>query len=183
MYGLVNQGVRDMVLAAGGDALWEQVRSKAGIDQTQFATMQPYDDSITMGLVAAASELLETPAEELLRAFGQHWIGFTDKTGYGPLMSVSGDNIREFLSNLDQMHARIKISMPDLDPPGFTCETLDDGKIEVSYFSSRNGLAPMVVGLIEGLAGKFNESVTVRQTAMKSDLEDPDVFEVTVING
>ena len=180
MYGLVNQGVRDMVIEAGGEGLWQTVRDTAGIDLDEFSSMTPYDDSLTMALVNAASDVLETSAGDLLRGFGKHWIAFTHKTGYGPLMAVSGDSVREFLGNLDQMHARIKISMPDLDPPGFNCMTREDGVIEVSYYSSRFGLVPMVVGLIEGLADRFGETVSIEQTVAKEDVEDPDILEVTI---
>ena len=145
--------------------------------------MTPYDDSLTMALVDAASRVLETPANDLLRGFGRHWIEFTHKTGYGPLMAVSGESVREFLSNLDQMHARIKISMPDLDPPGFDCEARDDGVIEVAYYSSRAGLVPMVVGLLEGLAERFGETITVEHTVAKQNLDEPDLLEVTVLEG
>ena len=172
-----------MVIEAGGESLLRIVRDSAGVELDEFSSMTPYDDSLTMALVGAASSVLQTPAEDLLRGFGRHWIDFTHKTGYGPLMSVSGDSVREFLGNLDQMHARIKISMPDLDPPGFDCETRDDGVIEVSYYSSREGLVPMVIGLIEGLAERFGESVAIEHTVAKANVEDPDVLEVTILEG
>ncbi|MEL7296822.1 MAG: heme NO-binding domain-containing protein [Pseudomonadota bacterium] len=182
VYGLVNQGVKDMVLEAGGEALWQQVRAKAAVDLDEFLSMQAYDDAVTMGLVAAASEVLSTPADTLLEGFGHHWIGFTSKSGYGPLMAVSGDTLEEFLSNLDQMHARIKNSMPNLDPPSFTCEAQPDGAIQVSYYSNREGLVPMVVGLIKGLADKFGQQAEVRILETKATLDDPDILEVRILS-
>ncbi|MEO1574649.1 MAG: heme NO-binding domain-containing protein, partial [Pseudomonadota bacterium] len=77
MYGLVNMGVRDMVVDAGGEELWTLVRTRAGLEDDDFRGMQSYDDSVTLGLVSAASETLNTPADVLLRGFGYHWISFT----------------------------------------------------------------------------------------------------------
>ena len=82
MYGLVNQGVKAMVMDAGGESLWQTVREKAGLELDEFLSMQPYEDVVTMSLVDAASQVLDTPAAELLEGFGQYWIGFTAKTGW-----------------------------------------------------------------------------------------------------
>lgn len=178
MYGLVNLGVRDMVVDAGGEELWTQVRTKAGILDDDFQSMQSYDDSVTMSLVNAASETLSTPADVLLRGFGYHWIGYTSREGYGPLLDVTGASLVEFLNNLDRMHARIAISMPELHPPVFSCRQLDHDVLEIEYTSTREGLAPMVIGLLEGLAERFNERVVVTQTQVRPAPDAPDVFEV-----
>lgn len=181
VYGLVNQGIRDMVLEAGGEPLWTEVRLKAGVEHEEFLSMQAYDDAVTMGLVGAASQVLDTPADELLKGFGRHWIDFTTKTGYGPLMDVSGETLPEFLSNLDRMHSRIKNSMPALDPPSFACERIDESTLEIGYYSSRTGLVPMVIGLIEGLANKFDQPAEIVHKQAKSSLDEPDLIEVRLL--
>ena len=39
--------------------------------------------------------------------------------------------------------------------PRFSVEDLADGALRVHYRSEREGLAPIVVGLLRGLAGRF----------------------------
>lgn len=182
MYGLVNAGVRDMVVDAGGEELWKTVRERAGVEDDQFTSLQHYEDEITMNLVAAASEALGLDPDEILKGFGKHWIEFTGRVGYGPMMEMAGDSLQQFLANLDQMHARIKISMIDLDPPGFSCSTREDGVAVVKYYSSRRGLVPMVIGLFEGLADKFGQSVTITHVKEKVSMEEPDVLEVQFLD-
>ncbi|MEM1261448.1 MAG: heme NO-binding domain-containing protein [Pseudomonadota bacterium] len=176
----MNRGVRDLVIAHGGKSLWDDVRQRAGVDTDDFSSMAAYDDAVTMALVAAASDIMDTPADDLLRQFGHHWVQFTGKEGYGPLMDLSGDSMVEFLLNLDQMHARIKMSMPELNPPQFSCEQGNDDSITVEYYSDRDGLAAMVIGLFEGLAQRFGEQAIVKHVSAKSGPDVPDVFEIEV---
>ena len=46
------------------------------------------------------------------------------------------------------------------------------------YYSSRAGLAPMVIGLLSGLGQMFNTEIDVRQTMSRDQGADHDVFSV-----
>ncbi len=87
-----------------------------------------------------------------------------------------GPTLPEFLGNLDAMHARIVLSMPDLRPPSFLCEPLDDGRLTLQYWSERDGLAPMVLGLLAGLGELLEVQMTVTQTAFKASGSAHDEF-------
>lgn len=117
--------------------------------------MERYDDAVTYGLVAAASAELGMDPAEILEAFGEYWTVYTIEEGYGDLLQMMGSTIDEFLDNLDSMHARIGGTMPGLVPPSFRREQQDDGSHLLFYSSSREGLAPMVIGLLKGLAQRF----------------------------
>ena len=66
MYGMVNQAVKGFVEENHGQEMWKNIHTKAGAPES-FAAMSPYEDSITYNLVGAASELLNVPAEIILR--------------------------------------------------------------------------------------------------------------------
>lgn len=152
MYGLVNRAIEDMAVQAGGPALWERIRSAAGLETASFQSMTSYPDELTFRLVAAAAQALDLPAEEVLRLFGRHWIIYTGREGYGPLLAMAGTTLPAFLRNLDAMHARVAVTMPELCPPSFVVTELADDLLEVEYRSTRTGLEPMVLGLLQGLA-------------------------------
>ena len=137
MYGLVNQGLQDFVSSVGGDALWRDVRTAAGAEPVTFVSMDVYPDATTFDLVTAASRVLDMPTDELLRAFGKHWILYTARRGYGAIFDTMGRTLVEFLTNLDMMHARLSLTMPELRPPSFVCEPLDDGRIRIEYTTCR----------------------------------------------
>lgn len=178
MYGLVNQAVEDLAVKLGGAELWATIVETAGVERPVFVAMAPYDDAITYRLVEAASEVLGLSAAEVLEAFGEHWILYTGDQGYGPMLAAMGTTLPQFLGNLDSMHSRIALSMPELRPPSFACEELDEGRLQVRYWSERAGLAPMVTGLLKGLGNRFDLDMTVT-SGPRPEGADHDTFLVT----
>jgi hypothetical protein len=75
------------------------------------------------------------------------------------------------------MHGHMGAMMPNLKPPRFVVEEEQGMQIKLRYYSSRQGLAPMVHGLIEGLSEKFGEPVVVRQLPRSQEV-DHDEFEI-----
>jgi hypothetical protein len=177
MYGLVNKAVRDLVVSQFGEETWQTIRTKAGVDNT-FVGMSQYSDDVTYKLVGAASEVSGLTPAEVLEAFGRHWVLFTAAEGYGHILDMAGDTFVEFLQNMDDLHARIRLSMPDLSPPHLTCSDVCEESMRLHYHSHRDGLAPMVVGLLKGLGERFETQVEItheRSKALEAEL-DHDVF-------
>jgi hypothetical protein len=54
------------------------------------------------------------------------------------------------------MHARVNAAMPDGRMPQFTLQSVDE-HFELVYSSTRDGFAPMVMGILEGLAEQYGE--------------------------
>ena len=163
MYGLVNRAIEGLVLEKFGQDAWRRICKRAQLGQPNFVAMEAYDDAITYGLVAAASAELGMKPEAILEAFGEYWTQYTIEEGYGNLLSMMGNTLEEFLENLDSMHARVGGTMPQLVPPSFEREPQPDGSSILHYRSDREGLAPMVLGLLKGLAKRFGVRLEVRQ--------------------
>ncbi|MBC6435323.1 heme NO-binding protein [Nostoc sp. HG1] len=178
MYGLVNKAIQAMVCSQFGEETWQQIKTKADINQAVFLSMEGYPDDLTHQLVKAASQVLGLSSAEIMQAFGGFWVKYTAQEGYGELLEMSGDNLPEFLDNLDNLHARVGISFPKLQPPSFECTDAEDQSLQLHYRSEREGLAPMVVGLIKGLGDRFDTEVEVVQTESREAGADHDVFSI-----
>ncbi len=178
MYGLVNQAIRDMICVNHGQKTWADVCRRAEVKVDHFEGMEPYPDDLTHRLVMAASVELDESPHALLRAFGEFWVKYTAEQGYGPLMEMAGSSLPEFLHNLDELHARVGVNFPQLVPPSFDTEDIEEGAMHLHYHSQRQGLAPMVIGLVEGLGDRFETPVEVEQLACRSEGADHDVFSV-----
>ncbi len=181
MYGLVNQGVQDLAVQLGGEELWAAVKQRAGVDLEAFVGMDVYPDEMTERLVIAAAETLGITPEEVLRTFGRHWILYTGRKGYGAVFETMGRTLPEFLGNLDAMHARLSLSMPHLEPPSFVCEQTGPNQLRLEYYSHRRGLAPMVLGLIDGLGEVFGLEVRTKQVLRAGDGADHDEFTIDFV--
>ena len=176
MYGLVNKAVQDLVVTQFGQDKWEAIKEKAGISVDAFLSMKSYPDDITYSLVGAASDILDLTPAQVLEAFGEYWTIYTAKEGYGELLSMSGSSFVEFLQNLDNLHARVGLSFPELKPPSFHCSDLTENSVRLHYESDREGLTPFVVGLLKGLGTMFNTTVDVSVEARKDQGHPYDEF-------
>jgi hypothetical protein len=176
MYGLVNKAVQDLVCTQFGEDTWQAIKRKAGVDEDVFVSMEGYPDEVTYRLVSAASEVLAIPPAKVLEAFGEHWILYTAREGYGDVLKMAGSTFLSFLQNLDNLHARVGMSFPDLRPPSFRCTDIADGFVRLHYYSTREGLAPMVVGLLHGLGKMFNTELSIAHEALRGEGSDHDQF-------
>src|SRR6185437_8668564 len=176
MYGLINKAVRDLVLSKFGEAKWEEICRKAAVTETDFVSMEKYPDETTYRLVGAASEVLNTPAEDVLELFGEYWTVYSAEAGFGHMLEFAGNNLVDFLRNLDNMHTRIALTFPKLDPPSFRVSDITDSSLTLHYYSKRPGLAPLVVGMVKGLGKRFNTPVSTTLQRPRGDGRDYDEF-------
>lgn len=176
MYGLVNKAIEDMVCSRFGAEIWKEIKLKAEIEVDVFISMEGYPDDITHKLVKAASLVLGLSPSEIMQAFGEYWVQYTAKEGYGEMMDMSGETLPEFLENLDNLHARVGVSFPQLQPPSFECADIEEDSLSLHYRSTREGLTPMVIGLVKGLGTRFNTEVDITQTQSREDGAQHDEF-------
>src|SRR5262245_58539495 len=182
MYGLVNTALQQLVTSRFGDEAWETIVRNAGVDVDVFVSMEAYPDGVTDALVGAATEVLGLSADEVLEAFGEHWVSYTAREGYGELLKLAGDSLPAFLQNLDNLHTRVGLMFPHLKPPSFWCTDIGKESLRLHYrpgVDSREGLGPFVVGLVKGLGRRFKTEVAITQTAHRRQGADHDEFVVT----
>lgn len=176
MYGLVNKAVEELVVGNFGAAKWEAIKAKAGVDEDVFISNQGYPDELTYRLVGAAAEVLELPAEQVLIAFGEHWVLDTSMRNYGPMMKSGGRTLREFLLNLPNFHTRVAMIYPKLEPPRFDCSEVTDTSLHLHYMTHRPGLTDFVTGLLQGLGKLYDTPCSATVIARKDQGADHDVF-------
>ena len=178
MYGMVNKAIQDLVSTKFGEDKWLVIKEKVGFEDDFFISMQSYPDKLTYDLVGATSEILELDPGDVLEAFGEYWILYTAEEGYGDMLALSGSTLKEFLGNLNMLHERITHIMPNLQPPKFSVEEISDNELNLTYESDREGLAPMVVGLLKGLGIRFGNKCQINQITFRAD-SGKDVFNIT----
>jgi predicted hydrocarbon binding protein len=169
MYGLVNLAVRDLIVTNFGADKWEEVKRRAGFSPDTFNRMEAYPDDLTYRLVGAVSEVLGISPDQALTAFGEFWVLYTGREGYGHLFDIAGTSLKDFLHNLDNLHSRVGQNFSQLVPPSFVAEDLDERTVKMHYYTQRAGLCAMVVGLLTGLGKHFKTDVTVEQPACVRD--------------
>jgi hypothetical protein len=179
MFGMVNKAIEDMVLAHHGPDAWKRIKARAGVEVEMFLSDESYPDEMTFRLVAAASEALGASADDVLTAFGKHWIAYTAQEGYGALLSAAGATIPEFFANLPNFHNRIAMIFPGMHPPRFVCTDITSTSLRLHYHTHRQGLTAFVSGLLQGLGARMGTPVRVTLAASRASGADHDIFDVT----
>jgi hypothetical protein len=183
MYGLVNAAVEEFVVSNFGRPKWDLIRQKAGVDAGSFNRMDQYPDEVTYNLVGAATEVLGVSAADALKGFGEFWVLFTGKEGYGGLFDQAGGNLKDFLFNLDNLHTRVGASFPKLKPPSFRFDTIDEETVVMHYHPgapNRVGLCPMVEGLLSGLSKRFRTELSMEHTVCREQGADHCQWRLTI---
>jgi guanylate cyclase soluble subunit beta len=161
MYGLINSALKNLITEKFGEEKWQQVLLSSGVPEDSFLTMRSYDDGITYSLVEAASKVLEESPETCLELFGEYWVLDIASKHYGALLDASGQNMIEFLQNLNGLHDHITSTFLSYIPPEFKVDNLPGDLYLVHYISSRLGLTSFVVGLLKGLAIRYRSKVDI----------------------
>ncbi|HFG0578439.1 TPA: heme NO-binding domain-containing protein, partial [Flavobacterium psychrophilum] len=151
MYGIVNKAIEDLVIANFGEAKWNAIKDRTGIDIDFFISNEPYDDEITFKLALAVSQEMNMTINQVLITFGEWWVIKTTSEKYPGLMNSGGNNLRDFLVNLPNFHNRVMLIYPKLTPPEFKISNITENGLNLHYFSKRQGLQEFVRGLIQGL--------------------------------
>lgn len=178
MYGLVNKAVEDLVVSNFGEEKWQAIKARAGVEEEVFISNEGYPDEMTYSLVGAAVEVLGLPAEQVLIAFGEHWVLKTAAQSYGPMMRSGGRTLKEFLVNLPNFHTRVAMVYPKLEPPRFSCSDVTDESLKLHYYTRRPGLTAFVIGLVQGLGKMFSTPCSATVVERRDAGADHDVFEV-----
>lgn len=176
MYGMVNRSVEELITSVHGEATWLAVKRRAGVADEAFISHVGYPDDITYRLVAAASDVLGIPPDDILRAFGEHWVLHTAAKGYAHFLRAGGNAIDEFLCHLPHLHDRIVLVYPKLIPPRFEVTDRMSRSLHLHYYTHRPGLTAFAEGLIIGLGKLFGTPTRVTLLQSKTAGGDHDEF-------
>lgn len=96
---------------------------------------------------------------------------FCQESGYQSILQVLGSTTRDFLQNLDALHDHLATIYPGMRAPSFCCtERPEDGATILHYYSEREGLESIVIGLVKTVAKKLHDTqVDVKVYKTKSD--------------
>ncbi len=179
MYGIINQSIQELVIKNFGEETWLKIISRSNLAIAEFENHELYDDEITYKLAQTIADVLETTLEAVLKLFGEFWILDISMKKYPSMMAAGGNNLKEFMLNLPTFHNRVFMTYPKLIAPEFKVH-LDQDDLLVEYHSQRNGLSPLMEGMLVGIVKMFNEAhVTVELEKSKNiDKLNFDLFRI-----
>ena len=158
--GIVFNLLEQVVSRDYGEDTWDDLLGAAGLVGA-YTSLGSYPDEHLGRIVAAASEALALPSQDVVRWFGREALPALAKA-YPAFFSPHTDT-RAFLLTLnDIIHPEVRKLYPGADVPEFDFDRRPDGSLAMGYGSHRK-MCSFAEGLIEGAATHFGEQVTISQ--------------------
>lgn len=176
MKGIIFNLLEDVVVAAHGDALWDELLDQANLDGV-YTSLGSYDDAELMALVSAAGTVLSLPDDDVLRWFGRRAIpGMALRW---PAFFTAHQATIPFLRTLNTViHPEVRKLYTGAYCPHFDFTSPADGSLLIGYQSPRR-LCGLAHGFILGAGEYYGEALTVRHLECMQESADRCLISVT----
>ncbi|MHB2000150.1 MAG: heme NO-binding domain-containing protein [Solirubrobacteraceae bacterium] len=160
MKGVVFNLLEEVVSAEHGAEVWDELLVAAALDGA-YTSLGSYPDEQLYALVAAASNALRSPPDDVVRWFGRRTMPlFAER--YPPLFAEHG-NSRSFVLGLnDVIHPEVRKLYPGAATPQFAFDASDPNRLVMEY-RSRRPLCAFAEGLLHGAADHFGERIAIER--------------------
>ena len=167
MKGTVLVCLQELITVKFGASVWERVLIRTGQTKyTLFAALSDVEDDLAIGLVMSVCAELNITLQQAADAFGDYWVNTYSPRLYEGFYAKHTSS-RTFLTDLNNMHARLTRSMPGARPPKFRFEWPDPDTLLMHYESHRP-LIDIAVGMTRALGTRFKETLVVEKVSPTS---------------
>ena len=106
------------------------------------------------------------------------------QSGYDRILRVLGRSLREFLCNLDALHDHLASIYQGINAPSFRTTDRTDGALLLHYYSAREGLGNIVIGIVKTVAKEIlNTTVNMQILQDKTIEHDHMIFVIKTEQG
>lgn len=164
--GILFNLLEEVVTAHVGEAAWDRILERAGVDGA-YTSLGNYGDEDFTKLVATIARHSSKSEREVLAWFGRRAMPFLAERYPEFFMARTG--LRGFLLSLNEViHAEVRKLYPGADVPVFEFESPPGTAAHdtlIIHYRSKRRLCPLAEGFIIGAADHFRETVAIAQPA------------------
>jgi hypothetical protein len=171
MHGMVNRALQGFIVANCGPAVWEEVRSIAGLPEDGFEAMHTYDHAVTLACFAAAVDVLDKHPNALLEDIGTYLVTDPALEPLRRLLRFGGDTFAEFLGSLEELPDRARLAMPELEVPEITLRPRGVAVSGSICAVARAGVAPLLQGALRAMADDYGALAFMELAGIEDGVE------------
>lgn len=142
-----------------------------------YTSVGTYDDAELVHLVVALSERSGVEIPVLVKTFGLH-LAKVFEVKFPHFFAECRDCFSFFKRVDDHIHVEVKKLYPDAELPKFTYDDSNPDVFLLTYESTRQ-FAELAVGLLEGVATHYQESIKIEQQDLSTKGFTKVVFTIT----
>ncbi|CAE8633526.1 unnamed protein product [Polarella glacialis] len=166
MHGLFHQAFKYFILNTFPRETWDEILRRLGIENdATILKMEQHDDALTLAALDSGIEVEHAERDAFLELFGASFVAFAVDAGYYNQLRSLGSSLFDLLTNINLFHFKIERDFRSSHAafPVFVVEGDCETDFQVRYSSSRNGLEPLVRGvLIQVAKDMYHSDLTVK---------------------
>ncbi|UZD91554.1 heme NO-binding domain-containing protein [Cognatishimia activa] len=171
MHGLINRAIQCFVRDTYGANRWIAVTRRAQLDFTEFEAMLHYEDKVTEDLVTAISAEMSLPKRVVLEDIGTYLASHENVEAVRRLLRFSGATFLEFLHSLDDLQARARLALADLDMPKLELHDHGENQFSLQCLHEMGGFSYVVMGVLRTMADDYGALVLLEHAESRPDRE------------
>lgn len=155
MDALLLRSLQSYVLGTFGSAKWQEVCSIADQPSQMFEPMLRYDPGMADRVADIVSGVLGRPVEAIWEDVGTYLVTNPDREGIRRLLRFGGVSFSDFLHSLEELPARAKLALSDLDPPEVLLDEVGPDRFELRCRSHIRGIQRVLMGIVTAMADDY----------------------------
>lgn len=171
MHGLVNRAIQRFVVDSYGTATWAAVARSADLGFVEFEAMWTYDDALTPQVLAAVSDVLDRPYDELMEDIGTYLVSHPNLEALRRLLRFGGVNFLDFLHSLDDLPDRARLAVSDLVLPRIELREHNLHEYSLNCEGDIPGCGHLFTGILRAMADDYGALVFLEHQGVKDGVE------------
>jgi hypothetical protein len=155
MNGLFNKALQSFLHDNYGAGVWLRVAADARLGPDGFEALLTYPPDTTEAVLSAASRALDQSREEILEHLGVYLVSHPNLEPLRRLLRFGGVDFRRFLESLEDVRARGRMVLPDLDLPVLRLQAEGADSWMLTCQSALPGLGHVLAGLLRAMADDY----------------------------
>ena len=171
MHGLVNRSIQNFLSDTYGQALWQEVSAAAELGFDGFEPMLSYDDALTEAVLCAAAARLDRGREGVLEDIGTYLVSHPNLQALRRLLRFGGVEFSDFLYSLEDLQARGRLAVPELDLPRLELQEHSPERFTLTCQTPHGGFGHAIVGVLRAMADDYGALVLLEHVGSNGDVE------------
>jgi len=155
MLGIINRAFESFVRDTYGAATWAGIVLQAGLAEDHFECLMRYDPALCEDVITAAAHVLARPRDTVLEDLGTYLVSHQNLEQLRRLLRFGGVDFVDFLNSLEDLPARGRLALPDLDLPHLVLHDRGLGIYHLQCRMQIAGIGHIVVGLLRAMADDY----------------------------
>ena len=178
MHGLINRAMQSFFTYTYGSQRWRQVVDAAELGFTDFEPMLIYEDEVSLRVLQMICAELDREQSAVLEDLGTFLVSHPELEALRRLLRFGGVTYVELLHSMDDLHARARLAVDDLNLPRLELCEHGPGQFSLKCMPGIPGFGSVMMGVLRTMADDYGALAMLDHNGQQDGCE---VIEISLI--